>query len=106
MLPRFGDAHWPWLDPLTLIRHVDRYDRGQGRHKLEVSCARHGIALVGAHSALADARAAGQLLYKLGREVWRSDSLGNALLWTRRKQANQWYDYHQWLAKQPPKEQP
>ena len=105
MLPRIGDGHWPWLDPLVLVRHVDRYAKGKGRHTLATSCERHGIEMVGAHGALADARAAGKLLYKLGRDVWRDDTLGRVLRWTREMQAKQWYDYHEWLSKQPTKEQ-
>src|SRR5512143_558040 len=69
MLPQLCADRWPWLDPLVLVRYVDRYASGTGRHKLATSCERHGIELVGAHGALADARAAGKLLLKLGKEV-------------------------------------
>jgi DNA polymerase III subunit epsilon len=102
--PIGADPRWPWLDPLVLIRFVDRYEKGKGRHTLSVSCARHGVELVGAHGALADARAAGKLLYKLGRKVWGDLSLGETLLWTWRQKATQWHDYHSWLAKQPAQE--
>ena len=105
MLPMLCQDRWPWLDPLVLVRHVDRYARGQGRHKLAASCERHGIELVGAHGALADARAAGKLLLELGRITWGpAVSLGCALLWTRNRNSEQWFNYMQWLSKQPPKE--
>jgi DNA polymerase III epsilon subunit-like protein len=105
MLPPIGsDPRWPWLDPLVLVRDVDRYAKGKGRHQLGAACARHGIELTGAHGALADARAAGQLLYKLGAQAWRNVNLGAVLHWTMRVRANQWMDYHQWLSEQPPKE--
>ena len=105
MLPPLGDdPRWPWLDPLVIIRDVDRYERGKGRHTLAASCARHGVELIGAHGALADARAAGGMLLKLGMQVWRNEPLGSVLHWTMRMRANQWLQFHEWLAKQPVKE--
>jgi DNA polymerase III subunit epsilon len=62
--PLFDPAQ-PWLCPLVVIRDVDRYERGKGRHKLETCCARWGVELDGAHNALADARATGRLLWRL-----------------------------------------
>lgn len=56
---------WVWLDPLVMIRKVDRYVRGKGRHKLTVTCKRHGIPLEGAHRAVNDCAATGKLLFKL-----------------------------------------
>ena len=61
MLPHgFGgtEGSWPWVDGLTVVRTVDRFARGKGRHRLEVSCERHGIVLPKAHDAGADAKAA------------------------------------------------
>jgi DNA polymerase III subunit epsilon len=102
MLPPFGhDPRWPWLDPLVIVRDVDRYVRGKGRHQLATACVRHGIELDGAHGALVDARAVGELLYKLGMQGWRHETLGSVLHWTMRMRATQWLQYHEWLSKQP-----
>lgn len=102
-VPPFGDewAH-PWLDALSLVRVVDKWARGKGRHKLEASCARHGIELVGAHGALPDARATGQLFYKLAPDVLDDWTIGEALRWQRHQEAESWFDFHSWLSKQPP----
>jgi DNA polymerase III epsilon subunit-like protein len=62
--PMFDPAHL-WLDPLVVIRTLDKYVSGKGRHKLETCCARWGVELDGAHNALADARATGRLLWRL-----------------------------------------
>lgn len=62
--PLFNPAQL-WLCPLVVVRDVDRYVRGTGRHRLETCCTRWGVALDGAHNALADARATGRLLWRL-----------------------------------------
>jgi len=98
---------WPWLDPLVMVRAVDRYVRGQGRHRLSTSCARHGIPLEGAHGALADARAAGELLHKLypscfgyGKEAPAGLQLGQLLEWTLKQRAVQWSGLESYFARQ------
>lgn len=48
---------WPWLDPLVVVRHVDRFEKGKGRHKLTTTCERWGVKLEGAHRATNDAEA-------------------------------------------------
>lgn len=63
------DLSWPFLDPIILVRLLDRFATGAGRHKLPAACERHGIHLVNAHEALSDARAAGLLFYKLAEEA-------------------------------------
>lgn len=105
-IPPFGeDWTWPWLDALSLVRKVDRFAKGAGRHKLEAACKRHGIELVGAHDAGADARAAGLLFYKLGRQEFPQPyTLGRALSWQRRSEAEEWARFMGWLSTQPPKE--
>lgn len=103
-VPPFGDWQWPWLDSLSLVRSVDRFARGKGRHKLEAACQRHGIPLK-AHDATSDATAAGLLFYKLGPEPFgRTFELGDALRWLREKEIESWYDFQSWLSKQPPRE--
>jgi DNA polymerase III epsilon subunit-like protein len=98
----FADWAWPWLDPLVAVRVVDRYVRGQGRHKLEAACKRRSIPLVGAHDALADAEATGRLLYHVLSEVPAAldARLGAVLGWQRRAEADQWESFNEYLARQ------
>lgn len=105
-VPPFGeDWTWPWLDALSLVRKVDRYAKGAGRHKLAPTCERHGIALDNAHDAESDARAAGELLLKLGKQEFpQKYALGQALGWQRRSEAEEWFRFNEWLSKQPPRE--
>jgi DNA polymerase-3 subunit epsilon len=55
----------PMVDLLVWVRDIDRFVPGAGRHRLEATCARHGVTMGAAHRALTDARATGQLLQKL-----------------------------------------
>lgn len=105
-VPPFGeDWTWPWLDCLSLVRKVDRFAKGAGRHKLAATCARHGIELPNAHSAEADATAAGQLFYKIAAKAFPERyTLGQALGWQRRSEAEEWFRFNDWLARQPPRE--
>lgn len=96
---------WPWLDVLMIVRKQDRFAKGAGRHKLGAACERHGIALTAAHSASADARACGELLYKLGRETFpKGYSLGQALSFCRRAECEEWFRFNEWISRQPPRE--
>lgn len=56
-----------WIDPLIMIRKIDRFAAGRGRHKLALACARWGVPFAEAeqHNALGDVRALGRLLYRL-----------------------------------------
>lgn len=105
-VPPFGERwDWPWLDVLMLIRKQDRFAKGAGRHKLSATCERHGIALIAAHSAGADAQACGELLYKVGRETFpKGYSLGQALGFCRRAEVEEWFRFSEWLSRQPPRE--
>lgn len=106
------DMSWPWLDALVAVRVVDRYAKGSGRHKLPAVCERHGIHIPHAHHAEHDARAAGEVFYKLmphalaDRDYLENDgdSLGAVLHWTRQQEANAWRDFNSWLSRQPPRE--
>ena len=107
------DREWPWLDALTLVRLIDRFVRGKGRHKLEAACARHGVALPHAHDAGADARAAGELLFVLADKCAKDTSLprvppylGDALRWFEAQRVEEWHRFNDWRARQPPQEQP
>ena len=100
-----ADWTWPWLDALPLVRVIDRYQRGAGRHKLAVACKRHGVPLANAHRAHDDARAAGELLLKLVPKLWAEPpALGELLGWMRQREAEQWIDFQGWLARQPARE--
>jgi DNA polymerase III alpha subunit (gram-positive type) len=96
---------WPWLDTMTIVRNLDRYVSGKGRHKLENACKRWDIELGDrAHDALADATATGKLFYKLVPELNSTfgKSLGEYLYWQRREEAIQWFTFNDWRARQPP----
>lgn len=106
-IPPFGERwDWPWLDVLMLIRKQDRFARGAGRHKLAAACERHGVSLTAAHSSGADARACGELLYKVGRETFPKDyTLGRALDFCRRAEVEEWFRFCSWRASLPPLEE-
>lgn len=103
------DHTWPFIDILAMVRACDPFVRGKGRHKLDVTCQRHGIEIGQAHRALADATAAGHLLYKLHEELREKgtefDTLGDLIEWTRIKDIESWGQFFRWLAKQPPQQQ-
>jgi DNA polymerase III epsilon subunit family exonuclease len=52
----------PFVDPLVFVRQVDAY---AGSKKLSEVAKRHGVSVDAPHRALADARAAGELLLRL-----------------------------------------
>lgn len=106
-IPPIGeDWSWPWVDSLSFVRKIDRYVKGPGRHKLGVACARHGVELGSAHDAGADARAAGELLYVLGRkELPKHYTMGSLLGWQRAQEAIEWSRFMEWKSKQPPREE-
>lgn len=62
--PMFDHAQ-EWVDPLVIIRGVDRFVSGKGRHKLENTCKRWNVQVDSAHNALSDARATARLLWAL-----------------------------------------
>lgn len=99
------DMHWPWLDTLPLVRFVDRFERGKGRHKLEAACKRHGVELPESHRALADAKAAGELCHKLVPLVPALSAktllIGDLLRWTRIAETEEWARFHDWMCQQP-----
>ena len=64
------DPDVEWIDPLVIVRDVDRFVPGSGRHRLDIACARHGVQREGdAHRALSDALCAGHLLFRLRGHV-------------------------------------
>ena len=103
--PLLDDATWPWVDPLTLVRKVDRYVRGSKRHRLTAACARYGIELTNAHSADGDAKAAGDLFYKIGRSKFpKVYTMGRLLSWQLKEEAHEWARFHEWKVNAPPLE--
>lgn len=94
--PLFDPAQL-WLDPLVIVRKIDKYERGKGRHKLAAACARWGVPMAEgeAHNALGDVRALGRLLARLVEldKVRTTTSLGRMLAYmhARRSQQNQEY---------------
>jgi DNA polymerase III epsilon subunit-like protein len=105
-VPPFGeDWTWPWLDTLSLVRHVDAYVRGPGRHKLANAAERHGVPLEHAHHAASDAVAAGVLFYKLAPGCVGVDlPLGQLLRQQMEAEAAEWFRFHDWLSWQPPRQ--
>lgn len=63
------DPDQRWICALVMLRKIDRYARGTGRHKLINVCKRYGEELSDedAHNALCDVRATGRLLTALVR---------------------------------------
>ncbi len=99
------ETAWPWLDPLVIVRHVDRFVRGTGRHKLTAVCERRGITLEGAHRATADAEAAGRLLYSPDiRAALGDQTIGEVLRRQTIRAAEQDADFEAWRARQPKQE--
>jgi len=59
------DPDATWLDPLVMIRDIDKYVGGRGRHKLTTTCERWEVKLENAHRAAGDAMATGKLLWAM-----------------------------------------
>lgn len=94
-----------WLDPLILVRHIDRFVSGSGRHRLAAACMRRGIVPENTHRADADAELTGRLLYGPDiQRVLRGRRLGEVLERQVIRAAEQEADFQAWLAKQPPRE--
>lgn len=106
--PLTDDWTWPWLDCLSLVRVVDRFVKGPARHTLSAACSRHGVELIGAHDALADAIATGKLFYKLAPIVYSTwvdgpATIGQVLQEQRIQEAREWFRFNEWRSRQPPK---
>lgn len=98
---------WPWLDPLPFVWKLDRFVRGAGRHKLETTCQRRGVKLERAHSADADAVAAGLLWCSMERDIRSLVGGPFSVAALLRIQADlaaaREADFQAWIAKQPPR---
>lgn len=97
----FDPAFEQWLDPLIVVRKVDRFQSGKGRHRLEAACARRGIAIDGAHRALPDAIATGRLLFEmLKRGEIKPCPLGKLLEYMGKLKREQEAAFMEWLLAQ------
>jgi DNA polymerase-3 subunit epsilon len=95
------DTSMSWIDVFVIVAspRVDKYVGGTGRLKLGPTCERHGIALESAHSALADARATGQLLFKLHeKQLVKAVPAKRLLEYTDKMRAEQRRDYLEYRA--------
>lgn len=93
----------PWIDPLVVVRDVDRFVAGTGRHRLGVTCARHKVEHVDAHRAFGDCAATGRLLWKL-RDRIGALTLEQLLKRQAKRSEQQERDFAAWLARQPKRE--
>lgn len=92
------DPNMQWIDPLVIIKEIDHYEKGSGRHKLGPTCKRWGLDYYGAeHNALTDVRMTGALLVELVRagRVKPTTSLARMLERLAVKQAEQDADHAQ-----------
>lgn len=85
----------PWVDPCVFIREIDRYQKGK---KLSDAATRWGVELVGAHRALADAKATGLLLQKLAPHL-KAQSLAELVKMQEGWQQEQERNFKAYLAK-------
>jgi DNA polymerase-3 subunit epsilon len=69
-------ADTEWIDPLVVVRDVDKYAKGK---KLADACARRKIVIDGAHRALADAIAAHRLFQQIVPRTWLHGKLADVL---------------------------
>jgi DNA polymerase III epsilon subunit-like protein len=90
--PLFDPAQ-AWIDPLIMVRSIDKYAAGSGRHRLANACTRWGVPMLDgeAHNALGDVRALGRLLARLVElgKVRTDVKLGRLLEYTAIKRAEQ-----------------
>jgi DNA polymerase-3 subunit epsilon len=96
------DPAQSWLDPLVIIRDVDKYVSGKGKNKLENACKRRGIIISEAHRARADAIATGVLMWRL-RERIGDISAAELIRRCDARRKVQDAEFNAWLARQPPK---
>lgn len=100
--PAFDPA-LAWVDVYVICAspRVDKYVKGQGRLKLGACCARHGVAHASAHRALGDARATGELLFRLfDKGLIKTCTAKRLLEHTTRMRAEQQADFQRWKQRQ------
>ena len=94
------------LDPLVLDRHLDKYRKGQGMRRLTAVCELYGVQLSSddAHGAVADATAAGQLMWAMVAREPRIASIGlpDLQAWQARWSDEQRLDFAAWKRRSEP----
>jgi len=105
--PLFDPAQ-AWIDPLIMVRSIDKYAAGSGRHRLANACTRWGVPMLDgeAHNALGDVRALGRLLARLVElgKVRTDTTLGRLLEYTAIKRAEQQREFAAYRARMAAKQ--
>lgn len=94
----------PVIDPLVIDREVDRYRKG--KRTLEAAAANYGVSLSDAHTAAADAQAAGRVAQAIARKFsdqlrMSAAELHDAQIDWAASQAARFADYLRSVGKQP-----
>lgn len=84
-----------WVDPCIFVREIDRFQKGK---RLVDASKRWGVELTDAHRAMADAKAAGLLLYKLAPNL-PAFSLPELIVLQRQWQDEQEASYKAYVAR-------
>jgi DNA polymerase III epsilon subunit-like protein len=84
-----------WIDPCVFVREIDKFQKGK---RLVDAAQRWGVELNDAHRAMADAKAAGQLLYKLAPHL-KAFSLPELIVLQREWQEAQEQNYRAYAAR-------
>ena len=93
------------IDPLVVVREVDRFVRGKGRHKLGTTAQRYGINRIGdAHRADSDAELAARVLHTARIANALPIDAKAAAEWCKLRGAEQDARFQEWLARQPKRE--
>lgn len=102
--PRPKKTEIPCVDPIVVVKEVDRFVKGKGRHKLTTTAKRHGINWEGeAHDAMVDVRITWQLFLRLVKVAPRyfdvPGSLERYLSWQDATAKAQEADFQRYLAR-------
>jgi len=87
------------IDPLVWVRHVDRYVKGKGRHKLTTTAERWGVDVGGrAHDARTDCRLAAGLAFAMIHSV--PGDVVELMKWQGAARVDQDREFEEWKARQ------
>lgn len=87
-----------WVDPLVWVRYFYKFEKSK---KLTDMCKKLGVSLDGVHRAMNDARATGELLFKLADRI--PAAYGQMIDEQKKLAIKQEHNYRQWAAKQAAK---
>lgn len=93
------NPEWIWLDPLVMVKHLDRFVPGKGRHKLEVTAMRRGIEVETAHRALGDCRMTARLIDNMRGELPAHYTMAELLIRQESRRREQAEERKAWKAK-------